>query len=659
MQTGENEQGLRKILDMTRMISIFILLLHFYYYCYAAFDAWHFTAKLSNRILANIANTGLFNTFHTAKFIALGCLAISLIGARGRKDEKLTYRSAMHYLWIGLLIYFGSYFILKVNTEVQTLAILYMGITGLGFLLILAGGTLLSRIMRQRFADDVFNRAQESFPQEERLLTNQYSVNIPAQYMLKGKLRKSWINIVNPFRGTLLMGSPGSGKTYFVVQHIIKQQIQKGFSMLLFDFKYDDLSKIAYNYFLKCRKIYPPGAAFYNINFDDLDRTHRCNPLDPSTMSDITDAAEASRTILLGLNMDWIEKQGDFFVESPINFVTALIWYLARYKGGIYCTWAHVIELAQVPYKKLFSVLRTEPTINALLTPFVNAYLHGAMEQLEGQIASATISLAKLSSPQLYYVITGNDFTLDINNPQFPKIVCLGNNPQKTTIYGAILSVYINTITRLANRKGMHPLAINLDEFSSIIANGIDKTIATGRSNKIAIMLALQEASQLKLAYGKEFAEVVIHTCGNILSGQVSGDTAKELSDRFGKIMQDRQSYTITSTDNNFTQSKQLEQAVPVSRIATLSSGEFVGIVADNPGQEITLKAFCSKILNDHEALRKEEENYTDIPLVRKVTQQMILDNYLQKKQEITDLIDTEIERMMDTPELERLIIKK
>jgi type IV secretory pathway TraG/TraD family ATPase VirD4 len=357
--------------------------------------------------------------------------------------------------------------------------------------------------------------------------------------------------------------------------------------------------------------------------------------------------------------MDWIEKQGDFFVESPINFVTALIWYLCQYKNGKFCTWAHVIELSQVPYKKLFSVLRTESQIQAQIQPFINAYLSGAMEQLEGQIASATISLAKLSSPQLYYVLTGNDFTLDINNPTHPKVVCLGNNPQKTAIYGAVLSVYINTITRLANRKGMHPLALNLDEFSTILANGIDKSIATGRSNKIAITLALQDASQLKLAYGKEFAEVIINTCGNIISGQVTGETAKQLSDRFGKIMQDRESYTVTSTDTNFTRSKQLDLAVPVSRIASLSSGEFVGMVADNPDQPIELKAFCCKVLNDHDVLKKEEDGYKALPEVRKVTQQMILDNFLQIKQDINELIESELERMMDTPELEHLIIKK
>lgn len=363
MQTGENEQGLRKILDMTRLISIVLLLLHFYYYCYAAFRLWGATATLSDKVLSNIIRTGIFSHFHTSKLIALAFLAISLVGVRGRKDNKLVLRTTLWYIGIGLALFFASYFILLIGGDIPLEAAAYMVITASGYILMLAGGTLLSRILKQQLSDEIFNNVQETFPQEERLLQNAYSINLPAVYQLKGKTRKSWINIVNPFRGLLLMGSPGSGKTYFLVQFIIKQQIENQFAMLLYDFKYDDLSKIAYNYFLKNRHKYPGKPGFYNINFDDLDRSHRCNPLDVSTMSDITDAAESSRTILLGLNRDWTEKQGDFFVESPINFVTALIWFLCRYKRGRYCTWAHVIELAQIPYKKLFSVLRTAPEL--------------------------------------------------------------------------------------------------------------------------------------------------------------------------------------------------------------------------------------------------------------------------------------------------------
>ncbi|MBS1974911.1 MAG: YWFCY domain-containing protein, partial [Bacteroidetes bacterium] len=423
MQTGENEQGLRKIIDLTRAISIVVLILHFYFYCFTAFEQWHLTAEITTRLMLNIERTGLFSSFNKSKLIAIGFLVISLVGARGRKSENLTYKNALIYSLAGVVLFFCSYFLYKLNLGEDILAIGYITMTCLGYVLFLTGGTLFSRIIKVKLSDDVFNSLNETFPQEERLLTNEYSINLPAVYNLKGKQRKSWVNVINPLRGLLIMGSPGSGKSYFIIQHIIKQHIQKGFSMFIYDFKYDDLSKIAYNYYLATVNAYPIKPQFYAINFDDLSKSSRCNPLDVGSMRDITDAAESSRTIMLGLNQEWIQKQGDFFVESPINFVTALIWFLRSFQQGKYCTLAHVIELAQTPYKKLFSVLRSEPQIEALINPFVTAYLNGAKEQLEGQVASATISLARLSSPQLYYILNGNDLTLDVSNPKSPKIV--------------------------------------------------------------------------------------------------------------------------------------------------------------------------------------------------------------------------------------------
>jgi len=351
---------------------------------------------------------------------------------------------------------------------------------------------------------DIFNKENETFPQEERLLQNDYSINLPAEYYLRNKKHRSWINIINPFRSLLVLGSPGSGKSYFVIRHVITQHIKKGFTMFVYDFKFDDLSKIVYNTWLEHGSKYPIPPKFFVINFDDLSRSHRCNPLDHKSMTDITDAAESARTILMGLNREWIKKQGDFFVESPINFLTAIIWYLSKYKDGEFCTLPHVIELLQIDYNSLFTVLRTEKEIEVLINPFVNAYLNNAMEQLEGQIASAKIAMARLSSPQLYYVLSGNDFTLDINNPQDPKVVCMGNNPQKIQTYGAVLSLYVTRLIKLVNKKGKQKSSLIFDEFPTIYLNNMDSLIATARSNKVATCLGIQDFSQLRKDYGKE-----------------------------------------------------------------------------------------------------------------------------------------------------------
>jgi len=660
MQTGENEQALRKILDMTRLISIVILVIHFYYYCYAAFQEWGLSSALSDRLLGNIYRTGLFGNFHKSKFIALGFLFISLLGARGRKNEKLNHKTAFAYIITGLLIYFTSYLALLLKIKTTELAMVYIGITSIGFLLSLSGGTLLSRIIRNKLNNkDIFNKENETFPQEERLLENEYSINLPARYQLKEKVRDSWINIINPFRGVMVLGTPGSGKSYFVIRHIITQHIRKGFTMFVYDFKFDDLTRIAYNTWLKNKHRYPRPPAFYVINFDDLTRSHRCNPLEPSAMTDITDAAESARTILMGLNREWIKRQGDFFVESPINFLTAVIWYLRKYKDGEFCTLPHVIELMQVDYDSLFTLLRTEKEIDVLINPFVNAYLNDVMEQLEGQIASAKVAMARLSSPQLYYVLSGNDFTLDINNPDDPKIVCMGNNPQKMQIYGAVLSLYVTRLVKLVNKKGKQKSSLIFDEFPTIYLNNMDSLIATARGNKVATCLGIQDFSQLRKDYGREQADVIMNITGNIIVGQVTGDTARQLSERFGKIMQDRESLSINSADTSISRSKQLESAVPPSKISALSSGEFVGMVADDPDCKIDLKTFHCEILNDHDALKKEQDAYNDIQVIRKLDNTMVQRNYLQIKQDVQDIIQSEMERLLNDPGLNHLVVRK
>lgn len=646
MQTGEDLQGLRKIIDFTRLLSISVLVIHFYLECYATFEHWTLTAGIIDRILEKIARSEFFIGAFKPKLIAFLLLVVSLVGAKGKKDEKINLKALSAIILIGLMLYFFSGIVLKLNLFITLLAQLYIGVTSIGYLLILTGGVRLSRLLNMKLQEDIFNRENETFPQEERLLENEFSVNLPAIYSLKGKIRKSWINIINPFRALLVTGTPGSGKSYFVIRHVIEQHIRKGFTMFVYDFKFDDLTIIAYNTLLKYKNKYKVLPKFYIINFDDLSRTHRCNPLDPKSMTDITDATESARTIMLGLNMEWIKKQGDFFVESPINFVTAIIWFLKKYKDGKFCTLPHVIELMQADYDELFPVLRTEQEIEVLINPFISAYINKAREQLEGQVASAKIGMARLSSPQLYWVLSGNDFKLDINNPDDPKIICMGNNPQKIQVYGAVLSLYVTRLVKLVNRKGMQKSSLIFDEFPTIYLNNIDSLVATARSNKVATTLGVQDFSQLKKDYGREQAEVIMNIVGNVVSGQVVGDTAKQLSERFGKIMQERNSISINSSDTSTSKSTQLDYAIPASRIASLSSGEFVGMVADDPDNKIELKVFHCQIQNDHQKINREINNYKPLPEIRKITEEEILVNYNQIKRDVAELIELEVQKL-------------
>lgn len=648
---------MRRILDMTRLISIVILVIHFYAGCHGAFAAWHLAAAFSDRVLSNIARTGLLSSFVKPKVISLAFLTIALMGVQGKKSEKQTLKTALLCMAVGLFFFFAAGAMLLLGASIQAAAISYMTITGAGYLLFLSGGTMLSRIISDRLSGDIFNRDNETFPQEERLLWNEYSVNLPMRYQLKGRWRNGWLNIINPFRSVLVTGGAGAGKSYFVIRHLITQHISKGFAMMVYDFKFDDLSKVVYHTFLKYRHLYPPGTRCVFINFDRL--LNRCNPLEPQTMFDITDAVESARTILIGLNREWNKRQGEFFVESPINLLTAVIWFLRKYKGGEFCTVPHAIEMIQLEYDQLFTVLRTEPEVDALINPFISAYLRDAIEQLEGQIASAKVTLARLSSPQLYFVLSGNDFTLDINNPDHPKLLCIGNNPQKIQIYGAVISLYINRLIKLVNQKGRRKCSLVFDELPTVDISNIDVLIATARSNKVSTCLGIQDFSQLRKDYGRDRAEVIMNSVGNIIAGQSTGDTAKNISERIGRIMQDRTSLSINRSDTSISRSRQLEAAVPPSRISLLSSGEFAGVVADNPDCKIDLKAFHCQIINDHEALNKEIAGYGEIPEAGPVDAALVHRNYLKIKADVQDLVEEVIERLLSDPALSCLVIKK
>ncbi|MHA4741372.1 conjugal transfer protein MobC [Dyadobacter sp. MSC1_007] len=658
--TTENPHALHRITDMSRMISLALLALHYYYYCYQAFAVWQLTTPITDRILGQILQTGLFSSFHKTKLAALLFLGISLLGAKGKKDEKLSMSTPLLWVAAGLSSFHGCALALQTALDGPPAAAAYIFWCSASFLVILVGGSRLSRVIHQKISGDIFNADNETFPQQQALLQNQYSVNLKARYRHDGKTRESWINFINPFRGILVVGSPGSGKTYYVIRHIINQHIQKGFSMFIYDFKFDDLTRIAYNTWLNVRENGQVAKAFYYVNFDDLSRSHRCNPLDPDSMTDISDAAESARTILMGLNREWIRRQGDFFVESPINFLTAIIWFLRKYQNGAFCTLPHVVELMQTEHGKLFSVLRTQKEIQVLINPFISAYLHHANQQLEGQIASAQISMARLSSPALYYVLSGNDFSLDINNPSEPKIVCMGNNPGKIMTYGAVVSLYISRLIKAVNQKGRQKSSLVFDEFPTVYLNHIDSLIATARQNKVATTLGIQDLSQLRKDYGRELADVVMNITGNIICGQVTGETAKQLSERFGRINQDRTSLSINRSDTSISRSKQLDAAIPPSRIAALSAGEFVGMCADNPDQPLELKTFHCTLVNDQKkGIDDKEAIQKALPIVRKVSQQVIEANYRQIKEDVEAIIFSEMERMLSDPELAHLIISR
>lgn len=663
MQGEDDLRGLAKIMAFMRAVSILLVLMHLYWFCYGFFIERGWTLEIINKVLGNFQRTaGLFSHTIYTKLFALVLLALSCLGSKGVKNEKITWSKIYVALAIGTIMFFLNFPLLKL--PLLTATILYILTTGLGYIALMVAGVWMSRLLRTNLMDDVFNNENESFQQETKLMENEYSVNLPTKFYYKGKWNNGWINIVNPFRASIVLGTPGSGKSYAIVNNYIKQQIEKGFSMYIYDFKFDDLSTIAYNHLLKHRDKYKVQPKFYVINFDDPRKSHRCNPLNPDFMTDISDAYEAAYTIMLNLNRSWIQKQGDFFVESPIILLAAIIWYLKIYEDGKYCTFPHAIELLNKKYADVFTILTSYPDLENYLSPFMDAWQSGAQDQLQGQIASAKIPLSRMISPQLYWVMTGDDFTLDINNPKEPKILCVGNNPDRQNIYSAALGLYNSRIVKLINKKGQLKSSVIIDELPTIYFRGLDNLIATARSNKVAVCLGFQDFSQLTRDYGDKESKVIQNTVGNIFSGQVVGETAKSLSERFGKVLQKRQSMTINRNDKSTSISTQLDSLIPASKISTLTQGMFVGSVSDNFDERIEQKIFHAEIVVDNEKVAAETKVYQKIPEILSFVdehgedkmKQDIDSNYRQIKQDIVQIIEMELERIKNDPNLQHLV---
>lgn len=491
--------------------------------------------------------------------------------------------------------------------------------------------------------------ADEGFDQNKEKMENEYSINIPYKFVYQKKQYNGWINCINPFRASMVLGSPGSGKSFAIYNAFIEQTIRKNYTMFLYDYKFPDLTErviteIAYqkkkeNLWSNTKMKMPK---LYVINFDDPMKSNRCNPIHHSYITDPADTTEIADLVFKNINKGADGKGFDFFNESAKVYLDALIWFLANYdpdavyeldadgnptqnvigsrtkykNKGKYCTFPHVIELMAYNYQKVFQILQFTKGLEAKISPFASALEGGAMEQLQGQIASAQIPMGKFVSPALYWVMTGDDFTLDINNPSEPKIVCMGNNPDRQTIYGTTLALYTSRMFKLINHKGMEKSVVLLDELPTVFIKGLDNLIATARSNKVAIVLGAQDKSQLRRDYGDKEADVIMTTVGNLFSGSVEGRTAKDISESFGKQFRKRISESIGEESDSQSISYQLEDILPASKIMDMSQGTFCGWVKDNFGEEISQKKFYGAVQVDAKRNKALKEYEQGVPYI-------------------------------------------
>ena len=668
MQQEDDLRGLARVMDFMRAISILFVSINIYWFCYPTIQKWGINIGVVDKILLNFQRSaGLFSNILYTKLFSVAFLALSCLGTKGVKNEEITWSKIYVFLSIGCILFFLNWWIWDVALSAENRTILYILTMTVGYLSLLIAGLWISRLLKNNLLDDIFNTENESFAQETRLIENEYSVNLPTRFYYKKKWNDGWINIVNPFRASMILGTPGSGKSYAVVNNYIKQQIEKGFAVYIYDYKFPDLSEIAYNHLIKHLDGYKVNPKFYIINFDNPRESHRCNPINPAFMTDISDAYEASYTIMLNLNRSWITKQGDFFVESPIILLASIIWFLKIYQGGKYCTFPHAIEFLNKKYADTFTILTSYPELENYLSPFMDAWESNAQDQLQGQLASAKIPLSRMISPALFWVMTGDDFSLDINNPEEPKILVVGNNPDRQNIYSCALGLYNSRIVKLINKKHQLKSSVIIDELPTIYFRGLDNLIATARSNKVAVCLGFQDFSQLRRDYGDKESKVIENTVGNIFSGQVVGETAKTLSERFGKVLQKRQSMTINRNDKSTSISTQMDSLIPPSKISNLTQGMFVGAVSDNFDERIEQKIFHCEIVVDNEKVKQEAVNYKKLPPITNFQdedgndrmQETIQANYIRIKEDIQQIVLDELKRIKKDPKLKHLIKEK
>ncbi len=555
-----------------------------------------------------------------------GLLLMCILGAvmlyNPRKKEGKSLSDGLLYFGLGCILLLVSGYFKSAHIGLLWSSV---GLYCFGFVFTVSGAVHLFQVMDfgNLAEDDPFNDENETFKQSEERVDTEHSVNIPYEYRYKGKIRKGWINFVNLFRALLIIGTPGSGKSFALIEEIIEQLIEKRFTLLIYDFKFDTLSKIAYNYWKRKKESLQRSNSdnlaempeFYTISFDNIEKSHRCNPIDPYLMKSQTDATDAATIIMKNSNRDWI-KRTDFFSKSAISFTSGLTWYLkiiSEKTSKNICTLPHVITLSMVRIEYLLEIMMQEVEVRSLMVPFKDAMDRNAGQQLAGQTASAQISLSMMATKEIYYVMTGNDFRLDINHPKKPKIVCIQNNPDRSEVYAAPIGLYINKILQVVNKPGRRPLGLILDELPTVFIMGLRKIIDTGRSNYIATILGVQSITQLISDYGRELAEVIFDNCSNVFSGAAKGETAKRISEIFGRIHQEKKTKAISNNDTTVNFSSVMSELLPKSKITSMSTGHFGGIVADTFEHPIPQK-LCFGLIKPNMESKKIQGKY-EIPV--------------------------------------------
>ena len=578
-------------------------------------------------LLRNFGKMGIFFPPINAKISTIILITLVAIGTKAKKKRDLNVtKEIILPIILGLLMIIGSLAFVK-EASIHTLPktnpyqVGYALLSLVGAVITQMGADSISKYMQQKMGQDRWNVEEESFAQNQELVETPTSVNIPYLFRHNRKTNKGWINI-NPFRGTMVLGTPGSGKSFGIINPAIRQMMSKGFCLCIYDFKFPDLAQIAYyQYLLKKQKDKDYKHDFFVINLNDVEKSKRVNPFKKEYIQTLAEAQEMAESMVFALQKGGSSGGGgseQFFTQSAINFLSSCIYYFATYENGRFSTLPHLLSFMNRSYEEIFTTLFQHEELTSLLSPFKSAYDNKAFDQLEGQVGTLKIFLSRLATKESFWVFSGDEIQLKISDKENPSTIILASDPATQDINSALYSSVLNRTLKLINSKGNYPSGVIADEFPTIYIHKIDNVIATARSNKVAVVLGLQEIPQLRQFYKKEVADTISAIIGNILSGSARDkNTLDWLEKMFGKIKQKTYSQSISNQGTTTSINEKMDNMIPAGKIAALRTGEMVGMIAgseENNSEEYKSSAISGKSNLDMKAIKEEEENYVKMP---------------------------------------------
>ena len=638
MEESKELQGFYKIFRGVIYVSI---LLEFFEYAIdpSILDSWNgILADIQGRIKRWV----IYNDGNLAysKLTTFLLICITCIGTRNKKKLEFNGRKQVLYpliIGIGLIVlsvWLFSHTILPKLYSINLNIWLYMLASILGAVSIHIALDNISKFLKEGLLKDRFNFENESFDQCKELQENKYSVNIPMRYYYKGKFRKGWVNITNPFRGTWVVGTPGSGKTFSIIEPFIRQHSAKGFAMVVYDYKFPTLATKLYYHYKKNQKLgkLPQGCKFNIINFVDVEYSRRVNPIQLKYINNLAAASETAETLLESLQKGKKEGGGgsdQFFQTSAVNFLAACIYFFCNWSKepydkdgnmliaekvqdkqtkrmiptgrvfnaakeevepaywlGRYSDMPHILSFLNESYQTIFEVLETDNEVAPLLGPFQTALKNKAMEQLEGMIGTLRVYTSRLATKESYWIFhkDGDDFDLKVSDPKSPSYLLIANDPEMESIIGALNALILNRlVTRVNTGQGKNiPVSIIVDELPTLYFHKIDRLIGTARSNKVSVALGFQELPQLEADYGKVGMQKIITTVGNVVSGSARAKETLEWlsSDIFGKVVQLKKGVTIDRDKTSINLNENMDSLVPASKISDMPTGWICGQTA-------------------------------------------------------------------------------